>query len=227
MSLTTARNVGIVLLLAAAVAFIPGGGTTAGLIGAILSTLIIVSLVFFAYRFYREHRLELDGLGDRWRGLLYGAIGVVVLALASLPRLQNSSGGPITAGEIEIRSDRFQAFVRQSSIDLTRREFELIELLAGAEGRVLEREEIYQRVWGYAMARGDRSVDVFVRKLRQKLEKASPGWRYIHTHFGVGYRFAPEPAVGEGTAPEPVLPAVHAGERGAAPSEAPEHATLS
>jgi DNA-binding response OmpR family regulator len=57
---------------------------------------------------------------------------------------------------------------------------------------VLEREEIYQRVWGYAMARGDRSVDVFVRKLRQKLEKASPSWRYIHTHFGVGYRFAPE-----------------------------------
>ena len=116
-----------------------------------------------------------------------------------------SSGGPITAGEIEIRSDRFQAFVRQSSIDLTRREFELIELLAGAEGRVLEREEIYQRVWGYAMARGDRSVDVFVRKLRQKLEKASPGWRYIHTHFGVGYRFSPEPAVGEGTVPEPVI----------------------
>jgi DNA-binding response OmpR family regulator len=104
--------------------------------------------------------------------------------------------GPILAGEIEIRADRFQAFVGEASIDLTRREFELIELLAGAEGRVLEREEIYQRVWGYAMARGDRSVDVFVRKLRQKLEKASPEWRYIHTHFGVGYRFAPEPADG-------------------------------
>lgn len=100
--------------------------------------------------------------------------------------------GPIAAGEIEIRADRFQAFVDGLSIDLTRREFELIELLASAEGRVLEREEIYQRVWGYAMARGDRSVDVFVRKLRQKLEKASPGWRYIHTHFGVGYRFSPE-----------------------------------
>lgn len=105
-----------------------------------------------------------------------------------------SSGGPVVAGEIAIRADRFQAFVADVSIDLTRREFELIELLASAEGRVLEREEIYQRVWGYAMARGDRSVDVFVRKLRQKLEKASPGWRYIHTHFGVGYRFAPEPA---------------------------------
>jgi DNA-binding response OmpR family regulator len=102
---------------------------------------------------------------------------------------------PVLAGEVEIRSDRFQAFVAGSSIDLTRREFELIELLASAEGRVLEREEIYSRLWGYAMVRGDRSVDVFVRKLRQKLEKASPQWRYIHTHFGIGYRFAAE-AVG-------------------------------
>jgi DNA-binding response OmpR family regulator len=99
---------------------------------------------------------------------------------------------PIAAGEVVIRSDRFQAFVGSESIDLTRREFELIELLASAEGRVLEREEIYSRLWGYTMVRGDRSVDVFVRKLRQKLEKASPGWRYIHTHFGIGYRFAAE-----------------------------------
>jgi DNA-binding response OmpR family regulator len=99
---------------------------------------------------------------------------------------------PVIAGEVVIRSDRFQAFVGEHSIDLTRREFELIELLAAAEGRVLEREEIYSRLWGYTMVRGDRSVDVFVRKLRQKLEKASPEWRYIHTHFGIGYRFAAE-----------------------------------
>ena len=44
------------------------------------------------------------------------------------------------------------------------------------------------------MAHGDRSVDVFIRKLRQKLEKRSPEWEYIHTHFGVGYRFDPEPS---------------------------------
>jgi multisubunit Na+/H+ antiporter MnhB subunit len=92
---STVRNVAIVLVLAAAVAFIPGGGQTAGLVGAILSTLIMVSLVFFAYRFYRDHRMELDGLGDRWRGLLYGAIGAVVLALAALPRLSDSSGGTL------------------------------------------------------------------------------------------------------------------------------------
>ena len=99
---------------------------------------------------------------------------------------------PLSAGDVEIRPDRFQAYVGGQSIDLTRREFELIELLASAEGRVLEREEIYSRLWGYTMVRGDRSVDVFVRKLRQKLEKASPKWRYIHTHFGIGYRFAAE-----------------------------------
>ena len=100
--------------------------------------------------------------------------------------------GPLVAGELEIRSDQFQAFVGGRSVDLTRREFELLELLAQAEGKVLQREEIYQAVWGYAMAHGDRSVDVFVRKVRQKLETASPDWSYIHTHFGVGYRFQPE-----------------------------------
>ena len=103
---------------------------------------------------------------------------------------------PLVAGEVEVRPDQFQAFVGGSSLDLTRREFELLHLLAGAEGRVLEREEIYQRVWGYAMAHGDRSVDVFVRKLRQKLQRRSAGWDYIHTHFGIGYRFAAEGPLG-------------------------------
>ncbi|MFT4036094.1 MAG: response regulator transcription factor [Patulibacter sp.] len=101
----------------------------------------------------------------------------------------------VAVGELTINADQFQAFVHDRSLDLTRREFELLRLLAQSAGRVLEREDIYERVWGYAMARGDRSVDVFVRKLRQKLEKGSPGWRYIHTHFGVGYRFSPEPVI--------------------------------
>jgi DNA-binding response OmpR family regulator len=98
---------------------------------------------------------------------------------------------PLVAGELEIRADQFQAFVRGMSVDLTRREFEVLQLLADANGQVLEREEIYQRVWGYAMARGDRSVDVHIRKVRLKLEKASPEWEYIWTHFGIGYRFEP------------------------------------
>lgn len=123
----------------------------------------------------------------------------------------------IMAGEIEIRPDQFQAFAHGRSIDLTRREFELVQLLAAAEGRVLEREEIYQRVWGYTMAHGDRSVDVFVRKLRSKFQHVSPRWNYIHTHFGVGYRFAAEPVEGSEMAalpgvelPDVELPAVSA-----------------
>jgi DNA-binding response OmpR family regulator len=100
----------------------------------------------------------------------------------------------LDAGELQIRPHQFQAFVGERSLDLTRREFQILSLLAANAGQAIEREAIYQRVWGYAMARGDRSVDVFVRKLRQKLERGSPQWRYIHTHFGVGYRFEPEAA---------------------------------
>jgi DNA-binding response OmpR family regulator len=100
--------------------------------------------------------------------------------------------GAATVGEITIRPDLYQAYASSLSLELTAREFEILHLLSQSD-RVLRREEIYERVWGYAMAHGDRSVDVFVRKLRQKLRTASPAWSYIHTHFGVGYRFAPEP----------------------------------
>ena len=100
----------------------------------------------------------------------------------------------IEAGELAIRPDRYDAYAGDQAASLSRKEFELLRQLAAADGRVLEREDIYQRVWGYTMVRGDRSVDVFVRKLRTKLEQISPGWRYVHTHFGVGYRFAAEPA---------------------------------
>jgi DNA-binding response OmpR family regulator len=99
--------------------------------------------------------------------------------------------GALVVGEITIRPDLYQAYASGVSLELTAREFEILHLLAQSD-RVLRREEIYERVWGYAMAHGDRSVDVFVRKLRQKLRQASPQYSYIHTHFGVGYRFAPE-----------------------------------
>jgi DNA-binding response OmpR family regulator len=161
-------------------------------------------------------------VAQRVRGLRIGADDWVtkpchpeelIARIEAVGRRRRRSGAPetttaFTAGEVEVRADQFQAFVGGRSVDLTRREFELIHLLAGAENRVLEREEIYQRVWGYAMAHGDRSVDVFVRKLRQKLERASPDWRYIHTHFGVGYRFAAEPV--DDTPPEPAGPPVPA-----------------
>jgi multisubunit Na+/H+ antiporter MnhB subunit len=90
-----ARNIAIILALAAAVAFVPGGGTTAGLVVGILSTLILVSFVLLAARFYRERRMDIEGLGDRWRAVFYGAIGVAILDMAARPRLSNTSGGTV------------------------------------------------------------------------------------------------------------------------------------
>jgi DNA-binding response OmpR family regulator len=170
-----------------------------------------------AWEFLEQVSGTLPGLGivvctgrssvsQRVRGLRLGADDwvtkpchpeeVLARAEAVVRRRKQASArvesGPLLAGELEIRADQFQAFVRGSSVDLTRREFEVLELLAQATGKVLQREEIYQAVWGWAMAHGDRSVDVFIRKVRLKLEKTSPGWSYIHTHFGVGYRFDPE-----------------------------------
>jgi DNA-binding response OmpR family regulator len=145
-------------------------------------------------------------VAQRVRGLRMGADDWItkpchpqeVLArVEAVVRRRKVAGGrveepAVVAGDLEIRPDQFQAFGGGRSVDLTRREFEVLRLLADAEGRVLQREEIYQQVWGYAMAHGDRSVDVFIRKVRQKLEQASPDWKYLHTHFGVGYRFDPE-----------------------------------
>jgi DNA-binding response OmpR family regulator len=117
-----------------------------------------------------------------------------------MPEIQQSAD----VGEITVRPDLYQAYAGEQSLELTAREFEILHLLSQSD-RVLRREEIYERVWGYAMAHGDRSVDVFVRKLRQKLRIASSEWSYIHTHFGVGYRFAPE-RDGEGVAAEEAVP---------------------
>lgn len=149
-------------------------------------------------------------VADRVRGLRAGADDWIskpchpeelVARLQAVLRRRRAGDEPahgdaILAGELSIRPDRFDAYVGEHAATLSRREYELLRELAAADGRVLEREEIYSRVWGYTMARGDRSVDVFVRKVRQKLERLSPSWRYVHTHFGVGYRFAAEPAVG-------------------------------
>jgi hypothetical protein len=87
------RNTAIVLALAAVVYFVPGGGGAANLIGALLSTAILASFVMLAARFYRERRMDVLGLADKWRAILYGALGVIVLAMAARPRLIETGGG--------------------------------------------------------------------------------------------------------------------------------------
>jgi DNA-binding response OmpR family regulator len=97
-------------------------------------------------------------------------------------------------GNVEIRPAEFQVLIEERRVGLTVREFELFLLLAERLDAVVQRPEIYELMWGGEIPRRDRSVDVLVRRVRAKLERAAPDWRYIHTHFGIGYRFSPEPA---------------------------------
>ncbi len=92
------------------------------------------------------------------------------------------------------------ALVDGKRAGLTVREFEIFQTLVERHDRVVPRRDLYELVWGGPMPRRDRSVDVFVRKVRKKLELCAPGWIFIHTHFGIGYRFAPErdDAAGDG-----------------------------
>jgi DNA-binding response OmpR family regulator len=93
---------------------------------------------------------------------------------------------------LEVRPAEFQLLADGRRVGLTVREFQTFLVLAERPDRVVTRPEIYALVWGGQMAYRDRSVDVFVRKVRRKLDAAAPGWVYVHTHFGVGYRFSPE-----------------------------------
>jgi DNA-binding response OmpR family regulator len=103
-----------------------------------------------------------------------------------------STEGEYRVANIEVRPAELQALIDGRRVGFTKREFQLFSLLAGRLDRVVQRPEIYELMWGGEMPRRNRSVDVLVRKVRGKLENAAPDWRYIHTHFGIGYRFAPE-----------------------------------
>ena len=107
----------------------------------------------------------------------------------------NPEGGDtLLATELEIRPAEGLVLAGGWALMLSVREFELLVALARRIGAVITREELYATVWGGPMRPGDRSVDVYVSKLRGKLELAMPDRHFIHTHQGFGYRFQPEPS---------------------------------
>lgn len=99
---------------------------------------------------------------------------------------------PVYAGRLEIRPADHAALVDGRPLTLTVRELQLLTELAHNAERVMTREELYGRVWGRSYRKSDRSVDVYVGRLRAKLGRALPGRRFIYTHTGIGYRFSPE-----------------------------------
>lgn len=95
-------------------------------------------------------------------------------------------------GELEIRPAEGLVLAGGRLLSLSVRELGLLTALAARAGRTVRREDLYRMVWGASLRAGDRSIDVYVHKLRAKLEEALPEWSFIHTHVGFGYRFSPE-----------------------------------
>jgi DNA-binding response OmpR family regulator len=100
----------------------------------------------------------------------------------------------VRIGDLEIRAREGLVLASGRALTLSVREFDLLVALARNAGRIVSREELYQLAWGAPMRNGDRSCDVYVHKLRSKLENALPGMRFIHTHVGFGYRLDPAPS---------------------------------
>jgi DNA-binding response OmpR family regulator len=114
--------------------------------------------------------------------------------MAATTGLSSDSAGHevLAIGPLEIMPDEHLARAGGRPLMLSIRELRLLTELARRPDRIMAREELFRLVWGREMRAGDRSVDVYVRKLRVKLEHATPEWRFIHTHFGFGYRLSAE-----------------------------------
>jgi DNA-binding response OmpR family regulator len=108
------------------------------------------------------------------------------------PVIVATDTSPVFAGRLEIRPADNAALVDGRPLTLTVRELQLLTELAQNAERVMTRDELYARVWHRSYRKSDRSVDVYVGRLRSKLGRALPGRRFIHTHTGIGYRFSPD-----------------------------------
>ncbi len=104
---------------------------------------------------------------------------------------ENDYASPIYAAGLEIIPDQRIALASGTPLKLTPREFHVLLVLAQNSGRVTSREELYSKVWRRGYERRDRSVDVYVGRVRSKLASALPERNFIHTHTGIGYRFSP------------------------------------
>src|SRR6266508_1395290 len=106
---------------------------------------------------------------------------------------ERKTGEEIVLEELRIDPREVQAYVEGESVELTPTEFKLLYTLALDQGRVVTRDELLQKVWGRRATHRDRTVDVFVRRLRRKVDEAASTHSFIQTRFGVGYKLEPEP----------------------------------
>jgi DNA-binding response OmpR family regulator len=109
----------------------------------------------------------------------------------------------IRLDDFEIHRDEGLVMAGGEVLTLSVREFQLLVAMVDRAGGIVRREDLCQAVWDRELRPGDRSVDVYVSKLRAKLEAAAPGRQFIHTHPGFGYRFQPQAMRENGSAASP------------------------
>ena len=106
------------------------------------------------------------------------------------PVATNKKENKIKVGDLELDLDKFEVKVRNEIIDLTLREFEVLKFLAMQPGQVVTREVLLEKVWGYEYYGDIRTVDVTVRRIREKIEKDTSAPKILITKRGVGYYIA-------------------------------------
>jgi len=104
-----------------------------------------------------------------------------------LPQEAQNKDTTLEVGEIRLKTAEYQVFVRKKQVNLTHKEFELLKILMSNKGRVLKRDLLLEKIWGYDTDIDTRTVDVHIRFLRQKIEEDPANPRYIKTTRGVGY----------------------------------------
>ena len=155
-----------------------------------------IPLIVISARASEQDKVHALGIGgDDYLAKPFGMNELVARVNAAVRRSNVPRNGPVDerveVPGLVIDPALHQAFLDRRDAELTRTEFRLLSVLASGQGRVMTRDQLQQRVWGTPYRPRDRSVDVCVRKLREKLDQRSGTYSYIHTHYGVGYRFDP------------------------------------
>src|SRR6266576_88076 len=119
--------------------------------------------------------------------------GVRAAARRGIRREEAPRGEPIEIEELRIDPREVQAYVDGESAKLTPTEFRLLYQLALERGRVVTRDELLQKLWGRRESHRDRTVDVFVRRLREKIDRPASRHTFIQTRYGVGYKLEAVP----------------------------------